>query len=213
MKRGLLEKIIFEPGPAIILTLMGLLLLSGFIYYKAIKIQRFLEPALAISLPKIEFAKGMNTILSKQLGEKREGVFYTPDSIIVDGTLLLVGEQSRASSETQIFGRLAKVFLSIMKDPDMKKNIDMILISTKVYSGPDAELNKKMRFESQQRADFILDSIFEAEPELRRDFGVFFSASATPALSPEDIRWVEFRIIPTERIHMDVIRRFEKYVQ
>ncbi len=66
-----LLKYIPPAGPILNLTLIGLVLLSALLYYRAIKIQRFLEPALAISQPRNEFAKNVRLRFQKEFGEKR----------------------------------------------------------------------------------------------------------------------------------------------
>ena len=208
-----LKKILFDQGLLASITLSGILLLSAVLYYRAVKVQRFLEPALAISQPKIEFARKINRIVSEEFKDKKSAsaVFYTTDSIVVDGSMLIVGEG--AQSDLQLFEGLGHVFLSILNDPDMKKNIDLILISVKVYLEPNNELNKIRRMESQGRADFILNALYEAEPGLEKDYRSFFSTAAIPVSDPQEARWVEFKIVPARRLHIDMFQRLERYVK
>src|SRR5512143_2212095 len=63
MKGGSLWKYAPPPGPVISLLLIGLVLLSSLLYYRSVKIQRFLEPALALSQPRNEFAKHIRQII------------------------------------------------------------------------------------------------------------------------------------------------------
>jgi len=64
------KKFILPPGPILSLALIGLLILSAILYYQAVKIQRFLEPALAVSQPKMKFTQNMNNLLTKEFAKK-----------------------------------------------------------------------------------------------------------------------------------------------
>lgn len=215
MKGKFIKDVFFEPGAVTSLTLIGLLLLGGLLYHKSVRVQRFLEPALALSQPKIEFAQSIDRILAKEFGEgKLDGVMFTPESILVHGTLLLVG---RPYDETQkggeIFGKLARVFISILDDPQMRGNVDLIFVSTKIFMGPETGTGSGVRIDAQRRAEFILNALYEAEPDLEMKYRAFFSAAAVPAMTQNEVGWVEFKIIPTGRLHIEVLQRLEKYVQ
>jgi len=69
MKKVSINKFILPPGPILILTLIGLLLLSALLYYRAVKIQRFLEPVLAITQPRIAFSKNIYNLLLREFGK------------------------------------------------------------------------------------------------------------------------------------------------
>jgi hypothetical protein len=52
-----------------------------------------------------------------------------------------------------------------------------------------------------------------SEPELETTYGLFFEATATPVYSQRiDTDWVNFRIIPSERLHIEVLQKLEKYI-
>ena len=50
---------VVPPGPLLSLLLIGLVLLSGLLYYRAVRIQRFMEPALALSQPRNDFSEAI----------------------------------------------------------------------------------------------------------------------------------------------------------
>ena len=92
MKEVRIKKFILPPGPILILTLIGLLLLSALLYYRAVRIQRFLEPALAITQPRITFSKNINNLILREFGkEESKGIKFRTGSILVEQSLLVDG--------------------------------------------------------------------------------------------------------------------------
>ena len=84
-----LGKFILPAGPLLSLLLIGLVLLSALLYYRAIKIQRFLEPALALSQPRNEFAKNIKVIFQGEFGTSPvRGFKIKGSSIFMDKALL-----------------------------------------------------------------------------------------------------------------------------
>lgn len=213
MKKYSIRKFVFPPGPILSLTLIGLLLLSAVLYYRAINMQRFLEPALAISQPRIDFAKNIRSLIAKEFGEKKiEGIKFTTGSIFVEESLLF--GRGQKIEESEILKKLSRVFLSALKDPNIRAHINLILVSTTLPLSSDTELNKKMRLKIQHTAELILNAMYKAEPGLEMDYGTYFAATAMPMnLSEEEIRWVEFRIIPSELVHIELLQRLHKYVR
>ncbi len=84
-----LWKLVPPAGPVLSLLLVGLVLLSALLYYRAVKIQRFLEPALALSQPRNEFAKNIKSIYQKEFGTKPvTGLRIKASSILMDRSFL-----------------------------------------------------------------------------------------------------------------------------
>ena len=72
--------------------------------------------------------------------------------------------------------------------------------------------NRQIRFEVQDRAVLILNSLYTINPKLERDYAKYFAATSLPTGTPEKGGpVVEFRIIPTERLHIEVLQRLERY--
>src|SRR5512143_3698017 len=89
MKPDAIKKIIPPLGPLFSLTLIGLILLNAIIYYRAVKIQRFLEPALAISEPRMKFTRDIRDLLSREFSpDQMKGIRFRAGTIIVDQSLL-----------------------------------------------------------------------------------------------------------------------------
>ncbi len=212
MNDNIVRKIIMQPGPILSLTLIGLLLLSALLYYRAVKIQRFLEPALAISQPRIKFNQDINNLIMKEFGTTVRGIRFKRGSIFVDQSLLFASAHGHDGSQPVMFKRLSNVLLSALSDPNIRSHISLILISTSIPLTTDPQINKSLRFQAQERIGLILNALYRAEPELEKKFGTYFAVTATHKAVPiKDADMVEFRMIPTERLHIEVLERLEKY--
>src|SRR6266542_73897 len=76
-------------GPVFSLILIGIVLLSGLLYYRAVKIQRYLEPVLALSQPRNEFSKNINRMFEKEFGAAPiKGLTVNASSLTMDKSLL-----------------------------------------------------------------------------------------------------------------------------
>ena len=215
MKPGRTRKFILALGPLFSLTLIGLLLLSAILYYRAVKIQRFLEPALAISEPRMKFAQNIRGLLAKEFGpQKMKGITFRGGTIIVDQSLFLDRTHAKERPmEPEALKKLSRIFLSALANPEMRENISLILIIVRYPLSKETIRNRQMRFEGQDTAVLILNSIFSIEPKLERNYTKYFTATAMAASSSKGDGGlvVEFRLIPTERLHIEVLQRLEGY--
>lgn len=213
MDRRYIKKFVLPPGPILSLILLGLLLIGAIVYYRAVKIQRFLEPALAISQPKIKFTQTIKELLSRDFGKTGiEGLKFKAGSILLDQALL-IGEEKHGG-DPRVLQKLASVLHSALDQRDMREHISIIMVGIRYPIGPDPEWNRMTSLRNQQKAWLLLNSLYASEPQLEMVYGTYFIAAAIPvkATSPEN-DWVEFRIVPTERLHIDVLQRLEKYMR
>jgi len=209
MKASSLRKLILPPGPVLSLTLIGFLLSGAVLYYRAVKSQRFLEPVLAVLQPRIEFAKDIRTLLHAEFGEKQpEGVMFTTNSILVRSPIL--GDPARSE---EIIGKLGRLFLAMMEDPKMRGYIDLIIIRTNPPLLADRKAYEKIKAQTEHAAHEILRSLYRAEPVLGKDYPDYFTAAAIPVLDESKAGWVEFRILASEQMHIDLLMKLEKYVR
>ena len=213
MKGVSIKKFILPPGPILILTLIGLLLLSALLYYRAVKIQRFLEPALAITQPRITFSKNINNLLLREFGkEESEGIKFKAGSIFVEQSLLISGVRNIKGEDTVVLKKLGRVFMDAFSDPDIRDNISLILVIARPPLSPEKISNKELRYQIQNRAGLILNSIYKVAPGLESNYGRYFAATALPVgRAVKETEWIEFRIIPTEKLHIEVLQSLEKY--
>jgi hypothetical protein len=215
MKFETVRKFIMPPGPILSLTLIGLLLLSALVYYRAVKIQRFLEPALAFSQPRLQFSQSINNLLAKEFGARETGgVKFRAGAILINQALIFPPGQIMRPDQSEVLHKLGHVFLAALDDPAIRDNVSLILVSTRLPLSTNAELNSVLRFQLQGRALLILNSLYAAEPALEKQYGKYFAATSLPLDGPpKEAAWIEFRIIPAERFHIILLQRLEKYMQ
>jgi len=215
MKGNTLTKYILPPGPILSLTLIGIVLLSAVLYYRAVKIERFLEPALAVTQPRIEFSENISRLFLKEFGTRQiKGIRFTTSSIVVDEPLLLNSIPPRRETGSAVLTKLSRIFLALLRDEKMKAHVDLILVAVRLPFGSDQERNREERLRLQERSELILESLFRAEPALEREYGLYFAATVRPVQPSEDkTTLVEFQIIPTSQLHIEVLQRLQKYVR
>ncbi len=197
------------------LTLVGLLLLSAMMYNRAEKFQRFIEPIIAVSRPKITFALKLNKLLIKEFGNSNTNVIRsTLNSIIIHESVLRIMSPQERSSSSAILGKLGSIFLAILKDPDISPYIDLILVNRKIPRTNDVNVNIKVRQHMQDWSEQILNSIYKTTPELERNYSIYFTATAMPVRTTlQEMNWIEFRFIFTERLQKDIVKELGKYLQ
>jgi hypothetical protein len=66
----------------------------------------------------------------------------------------------------------------------------------------------------REQSEMALDSLFKAEPLLKKKYALYFAASAMPDDPAKGgAERIEFRIIPSEQLHIEVLHRLKKYVE
>ena len=213
MKRGSLWKYVPPAGPVLSLTLIGLVLLSALIYYRAVKIQRFLEPALAISQPRNEFTRGISQAFQKEFGAKPiRDIKVRTSSILMQRSLLFSENGILKASARNDVRKFSRMFLTLMDDEQMRPDVSIILIIARFPSYGPFPAHVLERVKAQRMTGLLQDALFFEVPELGRKYGAYFAAAAQPA-NPRDANHdlVEFRIIPSEFLHIEVLEKLEKY--
>jgi hypothetical protein len=116
--------------------------------------------------------------------------------------------------ELPVLKKLARVFISALRDPEMSPHIDLILVSATVPQSGDMEMNRMRRREMRDKAGLVLNSLYREEPELESDFSTRFAATVKTSEVPEGMgEWVEFRIVHSQMLHIEVLKRFQKYAR
>jgi hypothetical protein len=68
------------------------------------------------------------------------------------------------------------------------------------------------RMDVQLAASFVHENLLQMEPELARTYASYFSSGAQPVRMQEgDANRIDFIIIPSEFLHIEVLERLEKY--
>lgn len=208
-----LWKYVPPAGPVLSLALIGLLLLSAILYYRAIKIQRFLEPALAISQPRNEFAESVNLLFRKEFGAQSiTGIKVRTSSIVMRKSLLFSEEGALKATAPFVLRKLARVFLSLLEDEHTRPNISFVLINARFPLDWTRSSNTAERMKVQRMVGLLQDVLFQAEPKLGRRYGAYFVTAAQPTYPTDgNIEMIELRIIPSELLHIEVLQKLMKY--
>jgi len=200
-------------GPVLSLTLIGLVLLSAVLYYRAVKIQRYLEPALAMSQPRNEFAKNIKKTFEREFGaESIKGLRVEKSSLVLEPSLLFNRDGTLKPSAGADVKRLARFYLSLMDDGHTRSEISLVLIIARFPSFGSRGSDVAERIKAQRMVALIQDALFQAEPELGRNYSTYFAATAQPTTPHERTgREMELRIIPSELLHIEVLQKLVKY--
>lgn len=213
MNRRVLWKYVPPAGPVLSLLLIGLVVLSALLYYRAVKIQRFLEPALALSQPRNEFTRNISLNFQQEFGARQiGGLRARTSSIVIDRSLLFSANGTLKPSSKAIIKKLSRLFLSLLADTRTRNNISIVLISFHYPDDGPKHVAMAGRMQAQQMAGLLLDSLYAAEPELGEKFKAYFAAT----VQPEHLRRgqsgvIELRIIPSELLHIEVLQKLVKY--
>lgn len=202
-------------GPVLSLLLIGLVLLSALLYYRAVKIQRFLEPALALSQPRNQFTKNIKQIFRKEFGtDEVKGIRVKSSSILLDKSVLFNQNGTLKDSAKNDLHKLANVLLSLMKNDATRDDISLVLIIAHYPAMGPLDVAAAHRLNSQLVTGYIQDVMAASEPELRVYYPAYFVSAVQPSPAPEKIvDIVEFRIVPSEFLHIKVLDALEKYSQ
>jgi hypothetical protein len=200
-------------GPVISLLLIGLVLLSALLYYRAVKIQRFLEPALAFSQPRNEFAKRINELFRQEFGDRSvNGLKVRRSSVQMQRSLIFEPGGKLKPEGKSILRKLAKVFLALMKDELTRSEIDSVLIVSRFAHRESPGANVTKRMQEQLLVGFIQDALFLEVPELGRGYATYFISATGPLeANKEASEVVDFIIVPSEFLHIEVLEKLEKY--
>lgn len=212
MRLSFLMRFIPPAGPVLIVLLIGLVLLNGLLYYRSVKIQRFLEPALALSQPRNEFSKRILQKFRQEFGDGEiPGIQVKGGTIILHQSLLFAKDNTMQPRGQAVTRKLAMVFLALLKDGRTRSEVGHILIRTHAPSLDAQRRNISQRINMQLMAGFIQESLFRAEPELGA-YAPYFMAgmqSLTSSESHGDV--IEFIIVPSEFLHIELLEKLEKY--
>jgi hypothetical protein len=207
-----LKKFMLPSGPILVLTLVGLMFTSALLYYKAVRAQRYLEPSLSIAQPRIDFMQDLRSLLEKEFGaEKVKGIVLVGHSVFVDGSLIFSEPVLWKTIDGTFLKKLGKVFLSMLEDPDMRSQFDLILVNTRMKVSPEMAVNVKKRNEKQYIAESIMNALYEVDPNLLKYYDTF-TATAIPVQPSMNDGWVEFRIVPSEHLHIELMKSLGKYM-
>ena len=200
-------------GPIISLLLIGLVLLSALLYYRAVKIQRFLEPALALSQPRNEFSKRINETFRQGFGDQPiDGLRVRAGSVQMQKSLVFHPDGTLKREGKQVLRKLSRFFLALLNDDKVRSEIDRIIIVSRFAHRSKPGANVPLRMQEHLRVGFIQDALFLEVPELGKKHAPYFLSATGPLdVHAGTSEVVDFLIIPSEYLHIEVLERLEKY--
>jgi hypothetical protein len=212
MKSDMPDKVRFPVDQIIGITLIGLLLLSALIYYKSVKAQRYLEPSLAILEPQVAFAQKISDLINEEFGSKQNtGIVFTATSILIDDRLIFTDPYNKESVKPDFVRKLGNILMAMLGDIQMRLHFELILISTRLPISPHHILNKQKQIEKQNNAELVLNALYKVSPGLKNNYALYFTSSVIPVRPEQNENWIEFRFIPSEHLHIDMIKSLKKY--
>lgn len=213
MRSGL-KKYILPPGPLMMVMLVGIMFLGGLLYYRAVKIERFLEPALAISQPRSEFTDTINSLLRAEFQAAGiRGIGFAMGSIVVDSSVLFPRDGRPNEEAPLVIEKLGRVLLVMLNNDYLRSHSEMVLVLARYPLDNNAPESAQARIAAQTRAEKVLESLYEAEPRLARKYARYFASASMPAEPGNgDEDRIELRIVQNEQLHIEVLQRLKKYV-
>ncbi len=206
------RRYMLPPGVVLSTTLIGLILIGVVLYTKADRAQRFLEPTLAISNPRIQFSGRFAEIVEENLSP--EGL----RNVLVSGTSIRVRRDNLFPEDfhrgkVPLISGIGRIFHTVMEDPQMSKYIDFILVVTRFPDAKEHGANIQARKEASGIAENVLNAMFAVSPDLEAKHVVHFaSASIADPYAGNIGDVVEFHIIPSERMHIDLLMKLQRYL-
>lgn len=206
-------KVFIPPGPVLSLTLIGIMLLGTLLYYRAVRIQRFLEPSVAISEPRITFNRKVSNLLIAEFGSSDvQGLVFLGNQLLVHKTVLY--KDASADGVSPGMRKLGRVFFAVLDDSALRPYIESIIISTRGQVSNDPETNRKTREFQHEEAYYILNALCLVEPGLDRKYPAYLESSVTLMdMRADEGDWVVFRIVQSDKPHFDMLQKLQKYAR
>jgi chemotaxis protein MotB len=126
-------------------------------------------------------------------------------NITIDESLVFeVDQYSIRASGKSFLNALAKALANVLSDPNVRQNIDVVLIQGHTDERGTIEYNREL---SAKRANAVLNYMFRAEPSLARDYGSYFASSAYSEFRPLNTGKNEPAFSQNRRIEISVVLR------
>lgn len=195
--------------PVIILTLIGLMLTGALLYYRSVNLQRFLEPALAVLEPRTRLASRLGKLASEELGiEYAQKIVIRSSSIMVHKSLFTSDAHHNVPV---VIGRLSRMMFRLFEDPWMASNIEMIMVKTSVPINISPEDKADALAKMRKQSEAVLKAILGTDPALATGYSDKFAATTVFSRNNDKADWLTMDIIPSERLHIEVLERLGKY--
>lgn len=126
-------------------------------------------------------------------------------NIVLDESLLFESNSHTIKRDGKPFlDSLADAFIKVLQDPQVRKNIDVILVQGHTDKRGTVTYNREL---SAKRANAVLDYMFESRPVLGKDYGRYFASSAYSEFRPINEGSNEAAMRENRRIELSVVLR------
>ena len=124
-------------------------------------------------------------------------------NIVIDESLVFELDSFVIRREGKRFlDSVAKAFENVLEDPEVRQNIDAILVQGHTDERGTVAYNREL---SAKRANAVLDYMFAADPKLEQSYGSFFASSAYSEFRPLNPEKNEAAYQQNRRIEISVV--------
>ena len=194
--------------PFVTLILIGLLLTGVTLYYKAINLQRFLEPALAVLEPSVTFTSQITRTAQNKF------THIPADRIIIRGNNLRIHKSLFSTVSDKriplIVRQMGKFIRTILNDRTLSNDIQSVII--KAHVPIQAALTEPALYNNMRiQAEAVLNTIMQLEPSLASTNAHKMGSLAMYSKDPRAGEWLTLEVVPSEMLHIKVLERMSKY--
>jgi chemotaxis protein MotB len=124
-------------------------------------------------------------------------------NIVIDESLVFESNSYVIRPEGKRFlDSVAKAFANVLSDPEVRQNIDTILVQGHTDERGTVEYNREL---SARRANAVLDYMFDADHALGDSYGAYFASSAYSEFRPLNTGKNEAAFQQNRRIEISVV--------
>lgn len=204
---------LFPAGPITALTLLGLLMLGAILNHRAVEFLRFIEPTLAVTKPRFVFSHTINKLMIEEFRfPNANDIHYAEDSIRVRRSL--IEDDLAAGGSMGVLKGIGNVLYRLMQDPATKDRIDIFLVGARVPISGDDAIDARLAHDAQDTTEVMVRAIYQMVPELKQQYEERFVSAAFPTSESTELgQWIEFHVVPRERLHVDMMLKMQQYVR
>lgn len=124
-------------------------------------------------------------------------------NIVIDESLVFESDSFVIRHDGKRFlDSVAKAFAKVLEDPEVRQNIDAILVQGHTDERGTVAYNREL---SAKRANAVLDYMFTADPTLEHSYGGYFASSAYSEFRPINTEKNEAAYQQNRRIEISVV--------
>jgi chemotaxis protein MotB len=124
-------------------------------------------------------------------------------NIVIEESLVFESDSYSIRPEGRRFlDSVAKAFAKVLSDPNVRQNIDAILVQGHTDERGSVPYNREL---SAKRANAVLDYMFDADTQLEQVYGSYFASSAYSEFRPLNAEHSEAAYQQNRRIEISVV--------